>query len=182
MLKTICKVCGLRRKYKTLAYDNELNAYCISPTMCSSSHPNSQQNCKQRGMYLNLLGHEEAQKLMTQYYEKTYETAARAKNRRVRDVSMHALVTGTISFRLTGDEQAEYLAYTLAKIGSNKITDAIQSILQEAIESDYEFKTKGAIQFRGEELKQSQEAPKPQPTPQPKQEEKEAHDEDVFTL
>jgi hypothetical protein len=72
----------------------------------------------------------------------------------------------------------------LAKIGSNKITDAIQTVLQEAIESDFEFKTKGSIQFRGEELKQTQEAPKPKPKPQPQptEEETQDEDEDVFTL
>ncbi len=180
MLKTTCKICGLRRKYKTLAYDNELNAYCASPFMCSSNHPNSQNNCASRGTYLNLLPYDEAQKLMVQYYEQTYESAARSKNKRVRDVSMQSLVTGTISFRLTGEEQAEYLAYTLAKIGSNKITDAIQAILQEAIENDYDFKNKLNIHFRGEELKQTQEAPAPQP--KPKQEETQDDDEDVFTL
>lgn len=182
MLKTTCTICGMRRKYKTLAFDNELNAYCSSPAMCSSNHPNSVQNCKQRGSYLNLLDSEQAQKEQLNYYQHSYEQMARSKNKRVRDVSMQALITGTISFRIANEDQAQYLAFMLAKLGTNKITDVIQQLLNDGMSSDMDFKNRFIAQYRGENLTQSAPLPEPKPKQTPQQEEQEQDSEDVFSL
>lgn len=139
MLKAECIVCGARRKFKSLVYDQSLNAYCASAMQCTKGHPNSQANCKERGTFLDMLPYEEALHLQKQRTEYTYEETAHTFGKRVRNVNMHKLITGSISFRVASEAQADYISYTLAKIGSNKITDALHYIMNQAIERDSAF-------------------------------------------
>lgn len=139
MLKSECSICGARRKFKSLVYDQSLNAYCHSAMMCTRNHPNSIQNKQQRGSYLDMMAHEEALVIQKQRTEYTYEESANTFGKRVRSVNMHKLVTGSVSFRIQSEAQADYISYVLGKIGSNRITEAILHIINAALERDAAF-------------------------------------------
>jgi len=139
MLKSECSVCGARRKFKNLMYDQALSAYCSSPMICVKNHPNSPSNCRQRGTFVELMTYEDALYTQKQRTEYTYEETANTFGKRMRNVNMHKLITGSISFRVSSEAQADYISYTLAKIGTNKITDAVHFILNQAIEKDAGF-------------------------------------------
>jgi len=139
MLKSECCVCGARRKFKSLVYDQSMNAYCFSANICTKGHPNSTSNKQQRGAYIDMMSHEDAMQIQKQRTEYTYEETANTFGKRVRNVNMHKLVTGSISFRVQTETQADYISYTLAKIGSNKISEALHYILNVMIERDSTF-------------------------------------------
>lgn len=192
MLKSECVVCGSRRKFKTLMFDQDLRAYCSSAMVCGKAHPNSAHNRKERGTFIELIPYEEALQIQKQRTEYVYEETAQMFGKRIRNVNMHKLVSGTISFRVPTEAQAEYISYVLAKIGSNKITDSLQHIVNLAMEND-----KGFIAHYTQNRGTYHETPlraieEPQPQPQPEEQERErvvqpkskipAADEGVFTL
>lgn len=139
MLKAECSICGARRKYKSLLYDQSLNAYCGSAMACTKHHPNSIWNKQQRGSFLELMQYEEALMLQKQRVEYSYEESASMFNKRVRTVNMHKLLTGSISFRVQNEAQADYISYTMGKMGTNKISDVLHMLMNKAIESDQGF-------------------------------------------
>ena len=141
MLKSECSVCGARRKFKSLVYDQSLNPYCSSAMNCVSFHPNSQKNYRERGTWTELLSYEEALQLQKQRTEYTYEESAHTFGKRVRTVNMHKLLTGSVSFRIQSETQADYISYILGKTGSNRITEAILFIINNAMEHDTSFLT-----------------------------------------
>jgi hypothetical protein len=141
MLKTNCTVCGKNRKFKSLMYDHELRPYCVNPLQCSEHHPNSHSNCKQRGTFLNLLTYEEASHTQRERFTHTYEETAHQSGKRIRNVDLSTLATGTVTFRTKSEAQADYIAYIMAKIGSNAISTVMQYILQGAMDIDQAFIT-----------------------------------------
>ena len=136
MLKSECSVCGARRKFKSLVYDQSLNPYCSSAMNCVSFHPNSQKNYRERGTWTELLSYEEALQLQKQRTEYTYEESAHTFGKRVRTVNMHKLLTGSVSFRIQSETQADYISYILGKTGSNRITEAILFIINKIDRQD----------------------------------------------
>lgn len=139
LLRSECVVCGARRKFKSLVYDQALLAYCSSPFQCTKGHPNSQQNCKDRGTFVEMMTYEEALHVQKQRTEYTYEETAHTFGKKIRNVNMHKLISGAISFRVQSEAQADYIGYLLAKMGTTRITDTIHHILNKAIESDAAF-------------------------------------------
>lgn len=139
MLKPECSICGARRKFKSLVFDQSLAAYCHSPMLCTKNHPNSSINKQNRGSYLDLMSYEEALHLQKSRTEYTYEETAHTFGKRVRNVNMHKLVTGAVSFRVASEAHVDYISYMLAKLGTNKITDVLHHIMNTAIERDSAF-------------------------------------------
>jgi hypothetical protein len=188
MLKSECTICGARRKFKNLVYDQSLNAYCQSAMGCSNAHPNSPQNYRQRGTYIELLPYEEALLIQRQRTEYAYEETANQFGKRIRKVNMHKLITGSISFRVQSEAQADYISYMMAKTGTNKITDAVHYILNQAIEKDAGFiasytQRRGAyVATPHPEIEVEFEADEPAPTPKILPTRKLENDEGVFTL
>jgi len=116
-----------------------LDSYCASPNQCSKGHPNSQINCKTRGTHIHLMTYDEAVQVMKQRTEYTYEETANTFGKRVRNVNVHKLVTGSISFRVQNEAQTDFISYIMAKTGTNKITDALHHIINNAIANDAGF-------------------------------------------
>ena len=187
MLKSECIICGARRKFKSLVYDQKLDAYCASAMQCAKGHPNSQLNCRDRGTFLDMMPYEEALHLQKQRTEYTYEDTAHTFGKRVRNVNMHKLVSGAISFRVSSEAQVDYISYTLAKIGSNKITDALHYLLNSAIEKDAAFLTqyttkRGSYSHTPTDAYEVEEDPEPRQRVQAPPSRKIEPDEGVFTL
>lgn len=141
---------------------------------------------KDRGGYLEMHSYTDATELQKQRFEYAYEESAHLNNKRIRNISMHSLAKGSISFRVASDIQAEYIAHVLAKIGSNKIGEAIQHCLQSCIEQDTAFlgtRTAYREAYAHTPLKIAEEIDKPREerASQPKAIYRE-EDEGVFTL
>ena len=139
MIKSECSICGARRKFKSLLFDQSLAAYCHSAMVCNKNHPNSTQNKAIRGSFLDLITYEEALHIQKQRTEYTYEESASLFGKRIRNVNMHKLLTGSISFRVQNEAQADYISYVMGKIGTNKITDALHYIVGRAMDADPSF-------------------------------------------
>ena len=139
MLSTECCVCGHRRKFRNLMYDQNLRAYCALSTQCTKNHPNSPRNVSQRGALIDLIDHQDAKQIAVERNDMKYEQSARDAGNTVRDVNINRLVTGNISFRLKTDLQAEYIAYMMGKSGSKHLTVVMLDILDEAIRQDLSF-------------------------------------------
>lgn len=186
MLKTNCTTCGKGRKFKTLLYDQELRPYCMNPLQCTQNHPNSQQNCKARGTYLELISYEEALDIQRGRFVHTYEETANQNGKRIRNVDLSTLSHGTVTFRTKSEAQADYIAYIMAKIGTNAISTAMQYIMQQQMDADQTFITSYTVR-RGDYrslpvveepiVKEEEPIPTHQPTSRPKQ-----ADEGIFTL
>lgn len=139
MLKPECVVCGAKRKYKSLLFDQDLRAYCSSAMVCGRAHPNSIVNRTARGTFLQMMSYEEASQLQRQRTEYTYEESAQMFGKRIKNVNMNRLHSGTISFRVQSEAQGEYISYMIGKLGSSSITEAVQHIINTCMEQDTAF-------------------------------------------
>jgi hypothetical protein len=69
-----------------------------------------------------------------------YKSGAIAGNKRQRaGVEVTQTISDTISFRIRDDAHAEYIMYIMGREGYNKVSQAIQSIINIAILSDQAF-------------------------------------------
>jgi hypothetical protein len=139
MLSSECAVCGHRRNFKNLCYDNQLNAYCGNPKACGKHHPNSLFNCQKRGTFLELMDYDEARQYNLERHGATYRAIAATSGNPPARVSMARLSTGSVSFRIKNERQSDYIAYIIAKSGARDISSAILHILDDAMERDAQF-------------------------------------------
>lgn len=139
MLLSECSACGHRRKFRNLNYDQQLRAYCASPAQCVKHHPNSIRNVQNRGSFIELLDYEDAQQIMLDRNAINYEQSAKDAGKTTKNVNLHRLVTGAISFRLKTDIQAEFITYMMGKTGSKQMNSVILDIIEMAMESDSTF-------------------------------------------
>lgn len=193
LLRSECTICGAKRKFKSLMYDEALLPYCASPMQCTPNHPNSPSNCKIRGTFISMKTHEEAVFVQKQRTEHTYEQTAQMFGKKIQNVSMNKLVSGAISFRVQHETQADYIGYLLAKLGTSRITDTLHYILNKAIEADTSFLAQYAanrgtyaatpnIAFDVEQTSAPESAPEPRERLQTHPTRKMEPDEGVFTF
>ena len=185
MLQTQCSVCEKSRKYKTLVFDEALNAYCLNAHECSDRHPNTIQSIKSRGFVMEFYNYEEALNIQQQKSKAMYEEGATSAHRHIRNVDVDRMLD-TLSFRVKTQIQAEYLAYLMGKEGIRKISPLMQYLIDEAIERDLEFKSK-LTAHSYTSYKPSEPVPTPTPKPIPKPVAKPIpsptiQNEDVFTI
>lgn len=139
MLPTECSVCGCRRKFRNLTYDQQLNPYCKIPSQCHRDHPNSMVNCQKRGTFVHLMTYEEASSFHMDRAGDSYRAVAKASGNTAPKANFARLSRGSISFRTKSEQQAEYIVYRMAKIGTAEISTAVADIIQRALTSDPEF-------------------------------------------
>lgn len=173
MLPSECSACGHRRKFRNLNYDQQLRAYCASPAQCTKHHPNSIRNVQTRGSFVELLDHEDAQQIMLDRNAFNYEQSAKDAGKPAKNVNLHRLVTGAISFRLKTDIQAEFITYMMGKTGSKQMNAVILEIIERAMESDNTFMMQhaGRVAYVAEIKNPTTPAA---PTPEPREERKPA--------
>lgn len=139
MLPTECSVCGHRRKFRNLSYDQQLNAYCKVPSQCHRDHPNSLMNCQKRGTFVHLMSYEEASSFHMDRSGQSYRTVALANGKPVPKANFARLSRGAISFRTKTDAQSEYIVYCMARTGISEISTAVADIIERALLADQDF-------------------------------------------
>lgn len=139
MLPTECSVCGHRRKFRNLSYDQQLNAYCKIASQCHRDHPNSMMNCQKRGTFVHLMPYDEASSFHMDRAGDSYRSVAKANGNPVPKANFARLSRGSISFRTKTDAQADYIIYRMAKLGTAEISSAVADIINSAMNSDHEF-------------------------------------------
>jgi hypothetical protein len=95
---------------------------------------------KKRGQYADLMTYQEATDMVATRANALYKSGAIAGNKRQRaGVEVTQTISDTISFRIRDDAHAEYIMYIMGREGYNKVSQAIQSIINIAILSDQAF-------------------------------------------
>lgn len=139
MLASECSVCGHRRKFKNLTYDQQLKAYCALPSQCHAGHPNSLKTCHARGTFIHLMTYEEAQIFSLRRSGANYEQISKDHGHKVKDVNLTRLTSGGVSFRLRSDIHATYITHVMGTLGVSEVTKAMAYILDFAIKNDSAF-------------------------------------------
>ena len=139
MLSTTCKFCGVDRKYKNLAFTSTLDAVCISPVKCNTLHPNTLDNIRRRGNVEEFYTYEQAMQIALERTEQTYRNSASNHSRRLRSINTETILQRAISFRVSNEMQAEYIAYTMGKLSINKLSQAIQHFINTCMDKDVAF-------------------------------------------
>jgi ribosomal protein S9 len=116
----VCTACGAERKPKNILYDKDtVLPYCHTPFICNDAHPNSVENLKKTGRYVEMVEAADAEKIFNDKLLKEYGDPETSK-------MIKRLLSSPVSFRVQTEEQAKFIAALIAGGGAEGIAEAIR--------------------------------------------------------